>query len=190
MNKTINYFSCSLVSSEWDLWILSCLHFNKLAIINQPILKDLIVVAEPSDSKYAALDISACENMIHSEIKASSHEKHEWCKITRNPDLCSATMQNKRYGGISSSGPFLYQKSEPTPLHFSLSPLDPSRVMLFCFCVSPEPVTAYLLERVVALYSVVLITVIITMHCLCLDNSSLIGVYDYVWLFKFARQFI
>ncbi|GKV49101.1 hypothetical protein SLEP1_g55868 [Rubroshorea leprosula] len=47
------------------------------------------------DSRYEDVEISSKEVVIKSETKSSSQEKHEWCKITRNPDQFSATMQNK-----------------------------------------------------------------------------------------------
>ncbi|KAK9231584.1 hypothetical protein WN943_021822 [Citrus x changshan-huyou] len=55
---------------------------------------------EPSDSRFADVDISSNEVVICSEITSSSSDKHEWCKITRNSDLHSAKMQNKRYSKI------------------------------------------------------------------------------------------
>ncbi|XP_057971742.1 uncharacterized protein LOC131160283 isoform X2 [Malania oleifera] len=49
---------------------------------------------EPSDTRYSAIELRSNEEVIRSEILSSCFEKHEWCKITRNPDLRSATMQN------------------------------------------------------------------------------------------------
>lgn len=54
-------------------------------------------VTVPSDSKYAEVELRSDEVEIHSEVKVSSFEKQGWCKITRNLDLCSAMLQNKRY---------------------------------------------------------------------------------------------
>uniref|UniRef100_A0A2P2M5W7 E3 ubiquitin-protein ligase CHFR n=1 Tax=Rhizophora mucronata TaxID=61149 RepID=A0A2P2M5W7_RHIMU len=51
----------------------------------------------PSDSKYPDVEIRSKEMVICSAVKSSSFEKHEWCKLTRNPDQSSATLQNKRY---------------------------------------------------------------------------------------------
>lgn len=42
------------------------------------------------------MEIRSDEKVISSEISATSSDKHSWCKIVRNPDLCSATMENKR----------------------------------------------------------------------------------------------
>jgi hypothetical protein len=53
-------------------------------------------VAVPLDSRYSDIEISSDEIIIHSEIRSSSIEKHDWCKISRNSDLCSATMLNNR----------------------------------------------------------------------------------------------
>ncbi|GKV49510.1 hypothetical protein SLEP1_g56259 [Rubroshorea leprosula] len=47
------------------------------------------------DSRYEDVKISSNEVVINSETKGCSQEKHEWCKITRNSDQFSATMQNK-----------------------------------------------------------------------------------------------
>ncbi|KAI4369306.1 hypothetical protein MLD38_017762 [Melastoma candidum] len=49
----------------------------------------------PRDSKYAAVDMLLDEMVISSEITFSSHVKREWCKISRNSNECSATIQNK-----------------------------------------------------------------------------------------------
>ncbi|XP_042508473.1 E3 ubiquitin-protein ligase CHFR isoform X1 [Macadamia integrifolia] len=48
----------------------------------------------PSDSRYPDVVIQSEWTVICSDITCSSPEKHEWCKITRNLDLCSATLQN------------------------------------------------------------------------------------------------
>ncbi|XP_077248785.1 RING/U-box superfamily protein [Tasmannia lanceolata] len=48
----------------------------------------------PSDSRYSDVEIKSNEMIICSEITRSSPEKHKWCKITRNEDLISATIQN------------------------------------------------------------------------------------------------
>ncbi|XP_065873581.1 uncharacterized protein [Euphorbia lathyris] len=48
----------------------------------------------PSDSKYSDIEIRSDEFVICSAILYSSLENHKWCKITRNSDKCSATMQN------------------------------------------------------------------------------------------------
>ncbi|KAA8522628.1 hypothetical protein F0562_013011 [Nyssa sinensis] len=54
----------------------------------------------PSDSKYSDIELRSNETAICSEVEFSSTDKHEWCKITRNLDLCSATMQNKSLNTI------------------------------------------------------------------------------------------
>ncbi|XP_043709656.1 E3 ubiquitin-protein ligase CHFR isoform X2 [Telopea speciosissima] len=48
----------------------------------------------PSDSRYPDVEIRLECMVICSDITCSSPKKHEWCKITRNLDLCSATLQN------------------------------------------------------------------------------------------------
>ncbi|XP_038712693.1 E3 ubiquitin-protein ligase CHFR isoform X2 [Tripterygium wilfordii] len=48
----------------------------------------------PSDLRYSDVEIMSNEVVICSEITSSSTEKHKWCKITRNSDLCSATIKN------------------------------------------------------------------------------------------------
>nr|XP_023897488.1 E3 ubiquitin-protein ligase CHFR [Quercus suber] len=49
----------------------------------------------PLDSRYSDIEIRSNEIVICSEIRSSSIEKHDWCRISRNSDLCSATMLNK-----------------------------------------------------------------------------------------------
>lgn len=48
----------------------------------------------PLDSRYSDIDIRLDEVLVCSEVTVSSIDKHEWCKIIRNSDLCSATMRN------------------------------------------------------------------------------------------------
>ncbi|KAK4840331.1 hypothetical protein QYF36_006039 [Acer negundo] len=59
---------------------------------------------EPSDSRYSDVEISSNELVVCSEITSSSPGKHEWCKIMRNSDLSSATMQNKSSNAILVDG--------------------------------------------------------------------------------------
>ncbi|PWA98406.1 RING/U-box superfamily protein [Artemisia annua] len=58
----------------------------------------------PSDSRYSEVELWSDEVEIHSEVKLSSFEKQGWCKITRNSDLCSATLQNKSSNVIFVDG--------------------------------------------------------------------------------------
>lgn len=48
-----------------------------------------------SDSRFSDVELMSDEMVVCSVVKVPSPEKQEWCKITRNSDLCSATMQNK-----------------------------------------------------------------------------------------------
>ncbi|XP_041008134.1 E3 ubiquitin-protein ligase CHFR [Juglans microcarpa x Juglans regia] len=48
----------------------------------------------PPDSRYSEVNIRSDEILVCSEIRSSSADKQEWCKISRNSDLCTATMQN------------------------------------------------------------------------------------------------
>ncbi|PIA28034.1 hypothetical protein AQUCO_07300010v1 [Aquilegia coerulea] len=48
----------------------------------------------PLDSKHPVIEIRLNDMVICSETTFSSHNKHEWCKITKNPDLCSGKLQN------------------------------------------------------------------------------------------------
>ncbi|RXH84837.1 hypothetical protein DVH24_041605 [Malus domestica] len=48
----------------------------------------------PSDSRYLDVQISSDEIVLCSEILFSSIRKCKWCKITRNSDHSSATIQN------------------------------------------------------------------------------------------------
>ncbi|KAH1135344.1 hypothetical protein GLYMA_05G198100v4 [Glycine max] len=57
-----------------------------------------------SDERYSDVQISSDEKVISSEISATSNDKHSWCKIVRNPDLCSATMENKSQNTILVDG--------------------------------------------------------------------------------------
>ncbi|KAJ1405000.1 Zinc finger, RING-type [Sesbania bispinosa] len=58
----------------------------------------------PSDSRYSDVEIRSDENVICSEISATLSNKHSWCKIVRNSDLCSATMENKSPNTILVDG--------------------------------------------------------------------------------------
>ncbi|XP_004503861.1 uncharacterized protein [Cicer arietinum] len=57
-----------------------------------------------SDSRYSDVEIRSDEGEICSEISATSSDKHSWCKIVRNSDLCSATMENKSSNAILVDG--------------------------------------------------------------------------------------
>lgn len=54
----------------------------------------------PLDSRYSDVDIRSDEIVICSEIRPSCVDKHEWCKISQNSDLCSATVQNMSSNAI------------------------------------------------------------------------------------------
>ncbi|CAJ1937677.1 unnamed protein product [Sphenostylis stenocarpa] len=58
----------------------------------------------PSDQRYSDVEIRSDEKVISSEISAASSDKHSWCKIVRNPDLCSATMENMSKNTILVDG--------------------------------------------------------------------------------------
>ncbi|XWS44592.1 hypothetical protein CRYUN_Cryun15aG0060500 [Craigia yunnanensis] len=49
----------------------------------------------PLHAQYSDVEICSDEMIVSSQISSSSLEKYEWCKITRNPDLLTAMMQNK-----------------------------------------------------------------------------------------------
>ncbi|KAL3341690.1 hypothetical protein AABB24_025949 [Solanum stoloniferum] len=51
----------------------------------------------PTDSRYSEIELRLKETVICSEVKNSSSEKQDWCKITRNVDLDSAMMQNRSF---------------------------------------------------------------------------------------------
>ncbi|KAL4391555.1 hypothetical protein AHAS_Ahas03G0256800 [Arachis hypogaea] len=57
-----------------------------------------------SDSRYSDVEIRSDEIVICSEISSTSTDKHNWCKIVRNSDLCSATIENKRSNTILVDG--------------------------------------------------------------------------------------
>ncbi|CAA2969457.1 E3 ubiquitin- ligase CHFR isoform X1 [Olea europaea subsp. europaea] len=54
----------------------------------------------PLSSCYSDIELRSNEIVICSEVKSSSVEKQEWCKITRNKDQVSAIMQNKSSSAI------------------------------------------------------------------------------------------
>ncbi|OIW18239.1 hypothetical protein TanjilG_06323 [Lupinus angustifolius] len=58
----------------------------------------------PSDSRYSDVEIRSDEKVICSEISAAFSDKHSWCKIIRNSDLCSATVENKSPNTILVDG--------------------------------------------------------------------------------------
>ncbi|XP_020233494.1 E3 ubiquitin-protein ligase CHFR isoform X2 [Cajanus cajan] len=62
----------------------------------------------PSDERYSDVEIRSDEKVITSEISTTSNDKHSWCKIVRNPDLCSATMENKSQNTILVDGAELH----------------------------------------------------------------------------------
>ncbi|XP_031739669.1 E3 ubiquitin-protein ligase CHFR isoform X3 [Cucumis sativus] len=67
----------------------------------------------PTDKMYADIEINSDETVIFSETKSTSVEKHEWCKITRNSDLNTATLQNRSSNAIIVDET-LVQKDETT----------------------------------------------------------------------------
>ncbi|XP_061369902.1 uncharacterized protein LOC133312678 isoform X2 [Gastrolobium bilobum] len=58
----------------------------------------------PSDSRYSDVEIRSDEKVICSEMSSTCSDKHSWCKIVRNSDLCSATMENKSSNTILVDG--------------------------------------------------------------------------------------
>ncbi|KAF1867377.1 hypothetical protein Lal_00049806 [Lupinus albus] len=58
----------------------------------------------PSDLRYSDVEIRSDEKVICSEISAAISDKHSWCKIIRNSDLCSATVENKSPNKILVDG--------------------------------------------------------------------------------------
>ncbi|KAL4021294.1 hypothetical protein IC575_020088 [Cucumis melo] len=67
----------------------------------------------PTDKMYVDIEINSDETVIFSETKSTSVEKHEWCKITRNSDLNTATLQNRSSNAIIVDET-LVQKDETT----------------------------------------------------------------------------
>lgn len=57
-----------------------------------------------SDSRYPDVEIRSDKGKIRSEISTTSCDKHRWCKIVRNSDLCSATLENKSSNTILVDG--------------------------------------------------------------------------------------
>ncbi|XP_010525964.1 PREDICTED: E3 ubiquitin-protein ligase CHFR [Tarenaya hassleriana] len=54
----------------------------------------------PLDTRFSDIEIRCNDVVICSEIKSSSVEKYEWCRITRNLDQQSATIQNRSLDAI------------------------------------------------------------------------------------------
>ncbi|XP_015879649.2 uncharacterized protein LOC107415772 isoform X1 [Ziziphus jujuba] len=52
-------------------------------------------LAVPLDPGYSDIEIRSDETVVCSEVSSSSVEKREWCKISRNLDLVSATIRNE-----------------------------------------------------------------------------------------------
>ncbi|KAM7467696.1 hypothetical protein LguiB_015258 [Lonicera macranthoides] len=57
-----------------------------------------------SYSQYSDVELSLDEVVVSSEVNTSSFDKHGWCKITRNSDLCSATLRNMSSNAILVNG--------------------------------------------------------------------------------------
>jgi hypothetical protein len=54
----------------------------------------------PLDTRFSDIEIRCNDMVICSEIKPSSLEKHEWCRITKNLGQSSATIHNKSSDAI------------------------------------------------------------------------------------------
>ncbi|KAF6139407.1 hypothetical protein GIB67_026249 [Kingdonia uniflora] len=70
-------------------------------------LEEIWAKLVPLDSKYSDIEIRSNEMVICSEVSSSSLDKHEWCKITRSPDLSSTTLQNMSSNAIIVDGTVL-----------------------------------------------------------------------------------
>ncbi|GFP92841.1 E3 ubiquitin-protein ligase chfr [Phtheirospermum japonicum] len=55
----------------------------------------------PLDSSYSDIELRSNEVAVCSEIKSSTSEKQEWCKITREKDQSLALMRNKSYAMLN-----------------------------------------------------------------------------------------
>ncbi|XP_059624529.1 uncharacterized protein LOC132267379 isoform X2 [Cornus florida] len=64
-----------------------------------------------SDSRYSDVELRSNEMVIVSEVASSTSDRHEWCKITRRLDLCSATLQNNSSNTVLVDGAVV-QKEE------------------------------------------------------------------------------
>ncbi|KAK9111889.1 hypothetical protein Scep_019408 [Stephania cephalantha] len=58
----------------------------------------------PLDSKYSDVEIALDEMVVCSETSFLSLDKHEWCKIAKKLDKCSATLQNLSSISINVDG--------------------------------------------------------------------------------------
>ncbi|KAM1039958.1 hypothetical protein ACFX2I_029206 [Malus domestica] len=97
----------------------------------------------PSDSRYLDVEISSDEIVVCSEILFSSIHKCKWCKITRNSDHSSATIQNKRSNAIVVDGSVI-QAEDTTVIRCGseiVSGLDKEGYLSYRFNVLPGPET-------------------------------------------------
>lgn len=102
-------FSCGLVSLvDYVYQLYSIDEFTFLEISQCSIssflrflflfkLLILFKFAVPLDTRFSDIEIKCDDMVICSEIKPSSLERHEWCRITKNLGQGSATIHNQRY---------------------------------------------------------------------------------------------
>ncbi|KAM1653605.1 hypothetical protein ACFX2K_006095 [Malus domestica] len=87
-------------------YILECVNLEVLSGTRASCIprKEFWAKLVPSDSRYPDVEISSDEIAVCSEILFSSIRKCRWCKITRNSDHSSATIQNKSSNAIVVDG--------------------------------------------------------------------------------------
>ncbi|XP_010461555.1 PREDICTED: E3 ubiquitin-protein ligase CHFR-like isoform X2 [Camelina sativa] len=109
----------------------------------------------PLDTKFSDVEIKCDDMVICSEIKPSSLEKHEWCRITKNLGQGSATIHNQSFDAIlvdeavipKDGAVDIMSGSEIVPgpegqgylqYRFTIMPAPESRTQLLKISIDPE----------------------------------------------------
>ncbi|KAM2985627.1 hypothetical protein FF2_006005 [Malus domestica] len=99
-------FTCLRKLEPSVLVILECVNLEVLSGTRASCIpcEEFWAKLVPSDSRYPDVEISSDELAVCSKIVFSSIRKCKWCKITRNSDHSSATIQNKSSNAIVVDG--------------------------------------------------------------------------------------
>ncbi|KAG7656750.1 Zinc finger C3HC4 RING-type [Arabidopsis suecica] len=109
----------------------------------------------PLDTRFSDIEIRCSDMIICSEIKPSSLEKHEWCRITKNLGQSSATLHNQSSDAIlvdkavvpKDGAVDIISGSEIVPgpeeqgylqYRFTIMPAPESRTQLLQISIDPE----------------------------------------------------
>ncbi|KAK9109954.1 hypothetical protein Sjap_018014 [Stephania japonica] len=93
----------------------------------------------PLDSKYSDVEIALDEMVVCSETSFLSLDKHEWCKIARKLDKCSATLQSLSLIPINVDGVVIKKGDAVAIKHDSeiVSGTDNEGYLIYRFEVTP-----------------------------------------------------